>query len=97
LTVDRDQRRLDRRLIAEVRSRVWQWDPIGLAEMGAPEDEYECIVGPISAALRRGVSAAELAGTLDAQVSDHFGADATGSKAVAEGLVVWRSTQCVGG
>ncbi len=93
MSVGRDQRRLDRRLMAEVRERVWTWDPIGLAEMGAPDDEYDCLVGPISSALRRGVPAGELASTLEAQVSDHFGVEATNTPAFAEDLVKWHTTR----
>ena len=92
MTAGRDQRRQDRQLLADVRARVWRWDPIGLAEMGAPKDEYDCLVGPISSALRRGVSAAELSSTLDGHISDHFGVAATGTPAFVDDLVKWHTT-----
>ena len=93
MTAGREERLRDRQLMSDVRARVWQWDPIGLAETGAPEDEYDCLVGPISSALRRGASAAELSTTLDSHISDHFGAAATGTPAFVEELVKWHSTQ----
>ncbi len=31
----------------ELRDAVNEWDPVGLIELGAPVDEYECLVGPL--------------------------------------------------
>lgn len=36
-----------KRRFAELRALVNEWDPIGLIEAGAPEDEFDCLVGPI--------------------------------------------------
>ena len=78
--------------MAEVLIRVRRWDPVGLEAMGAPKDEYECLVGPISSAVRRGVTARELADAAASQIADHFGIRPDGSLAFATDLIQWHST-----
>jgi len=79
--------------MADVRARVWQWDPIGLVDMGAPEDEYDCLIGPVTSSLRRGVTADELTAALDEHVADHFGVTASGTQAFARELVAWHAAR----
>lgn len=88
------ERRLlsDRMLMLEVLTRVRTWDPVGLEAMGAPADEYECLVGPISSAVRRGVTAGALAEAVASQVADHFGSRPDGSLDFATDLLQWHST-----
>jgi hypothetical protein len=71
LTLTRPDRQPD--LLAEVRALVWDWDPVGLASLGSPPDEYDCLVGPISSALVHGVPPRELVARLRTEISDHFG------------------------
>jgi hypothetical protein len=49
------------------------WDPIGLIEMGAPPDEYDCVVGDVMRALERKDSPQQMALYLEAHITDHFG------------------------
>lgn len=71
LTLTRPDRRPD--LTAEVRALVWDWDPVGLASLGSPPDEYDCLVGPIAGALVHGVPPRELVARLRTEISEHFG------------------------
>jgi hypothetical protein len=75
--------------IREVRARIWTWDPIGLAEMGAPEDEYDCLVGPVTGALREHLSADDMADRMRVQVIDHFGVEPSGTEAFSVGILAW--------
>lgn len=71
LTLTRPDRQPE--LLAGVRALVWDWDPVGLASLGSPADEYDCLVGPIASALVHGVPPRELAARLRTEISDHFG------------------------
>lgn len=82
-------RRAVRQVIREVRARIWAWDPVGLAEMGAPEDEYDCLVGPVTGALREGLSAEDMAARLRAHGTEHFSAQLGGTQAFSESLIAW--------
>ena len=75
--------------LGEVRARIWTWDPIGLAEMGAPEDEYDCLVGPVTGALREHLSADVMADRLRLHVIDHFAVEPSGTEAFSDGIVAW--------
>jgi len=66
-----------------------EWDPIGLLSLGFPDDEYDCLVGPLSGMLRQGLSAEALTTALDRQISDHFGVDAIGASAFATAALDW--------
>jgi hypothetical protein len=59
----------------ELRRLINAWDPIGLLTLGAPSDEYECLVDGILSRLQRNGSAAELAAFLDRHLADHFGVE----------------------
>ena len=67
------QRARDRRLIEEVRSRVLRWDPVGLVGLGAPIDEYDCLVGPLTSRLIAKTPAPDLADQLELEIEQHFG------------------------
>jgi len=58
---------------AELRALVNKWDPIGLIEAGAPEDEYECIVGPLMRMLEDRSSQAAMSSFLSKEFDEHFG------------------------
>jgi hypothetical protein len=51
------------------------WDPVGLIGLGAPEDEYECLVGPVLARLAAGQDVDQIANFLRQQLDGHFGAN----------------------
>ena len=61
---------------AFVRGFVNKWDPIGLLSMGAPLDEYDCLVRPLLAALRRDGKPMELQRWLRTFIPDHFAVSA---------------------
>ena len=58
---------------AQLRALVNTWDPIGLIEAGAPEDEYECIVGPLMRMLEERTSQAKMIDFLSKEFDEHFG------------------------
>jgi hypothetical protein len=78
--------------IREIRVRIWAWDPIGLAGLGAPEDEYDCLVGPVTGALREGLQADVLAGRLRGHVLAHFGSQPRHVEAFVADLIPWHSS-----
>lgn len=92
MTTPRAHRLSDRRLMSEVLTRLRRWDPVGLEAMGAPEDEYECLVGPITSALRRGATASDLAVAVTSQIADQFGTRPDDSLPFATELVRWQSS-----
>lgn len=75
--------------LRDLRDRIWSWDPVGLAEIGFPDDEYDCLVGPVTAGLRQGLGPEALAERLDAFIADHFGVDATNTAIFASDTVAW--------
>jgi hypothetical protein len=51
-----------------------EWDPIGVApELGGPEDEYDCMLGPLLTLLSGGASEREIGSFLRTELSGHFG------------------------
>jgi hypothetical protein len=83
------KRRAFNALIPDVRARISAWDPAGLTEVGAPDDEYDCLVGPVAAGLREGLSADALADQLRTVVLDDFGIEPKGTEAFAKDIVKW--------
>jgi hypothetical protein len=73
----------------ELTAMVNEWDPVGLIAAGAPNDEYDCIVGDVLRALERGDSEAALAHYLKEHIGDHFGADPGDPAAFAIKAAVW--------
>lgn len=57
----------------ELQELINEWDPVGLLALGAPSDEYDCLVAPTLSQLANGISPAELAALLGAHIKDHFG------------------------
>jgi hypothetical protein len=79
-----------KRRFAELRDLVNEWDPIGLINTGAPEDEYDCLVGPILRRLEAETSVHEIAAFLDHEMVEHFGVSGvTGSLAFAVKAQAW--------
>ena len=62
---DEERRRRDRDCVRALGVRVTAWDPIGLIAIGAPPDEYDRLIGPITSGLRQGVTSDGLAAALD--------------------------------
>ena len=90
MTLDRSVLRQRRRELAEM---VNAWDPVGLIAMGAPDDEYGCIVDDVLGALERGDSAATLAGYLAAHLPEHFGVRVADPGPFVERAVAWYRTR----
>ena len=75
--------------IREIRVRIWAWDPIGLAGLGAPEDEYDCLVGPVTGALREGLLADAVVSRLRGHVIAHIGSEPDDIEAFVADLIPW--------
>ena len=58
---------------AELRVLMTEWDPLGVVPLGAPADEYDCLVGPLMRLLEQDASAEELSAFLEREFSEHFG------------------------
>jgi hypothetical protein len=69
------------------------WDPVGLLEMGAPPDEYDCVVGDVLRALERGDSPERLAGFLVTHIGEHFGSAPRNPGSFAAQAVAWYSAR----
>lgn len=79
------------RIFEHVRHRILDWDLLGVADFGAPRDEYECLVGIVAGQMRRGASTDAIANRLVQELKEHFGIDATGQeRSVADDLIAWR-------
>ncbi len=78
----------------ELRDTVNEWDPIGLIAMGAPQDEYECMVGPLMRMLEAGSGPEEIADYLNRHVPEHFGVSRTmGVEDFAQEIIRWFGTE----
>jgi hypothetical protein len=75
---------------ANLRHLIWEWDPIGIADF-APEDEYDCLVGPLLSKLSRGGGREEISNYLRSRLVGHFGLDPDPQDVdqMANRLVVW--------
>ena len=69
------------------------WDPVGLLEIGAPKDEYGCLVEPILGHLVRGDTPEQLAAWLHSHIADHFGTSSPNARAFAEKACAWYRAQ----
>jgi len=79
-----------------MRILLTQWDPIGITGDGleCPEDEYDCLIGPLLARLNRGAGRAEIRRFLRHELADHFGIGACGhgTGAFTDLLLAWYAT-----
>jgi hypothetical protein len=82
-----------RRRWREMTEMVNGWDPIGLIEMGAPLDEYDCVVGDVMRALERKDSPEQLATFLAAHIAEHFGLAPSDPRPFAEQAVAWYTSR----
>lgn len=85
---ERDRREIGE-FIGEVRERIWAWDPAGLAGLGAPDDEYDRVVSPLTGWLREGLPADALAERLRRFLAQNFGVDPIGTETFVASLVFW--------
>jgi hypothetical protein len=90
--LDTDRHEL-RRFVDQLRLRIWAWDPVGLAQLGIPDDEYDCLIGPVSGGLKEGLSPDAFEARLDAFVSEHFATDAADTRAFADEIIRWYSEE----
>ncbi len=63
------------RPVTAVRAILNDWDPIGVIEHGAPQDEYDCLIAPILDRLADGADPSTIAALLTVELRDHFGMD----------------------
>lgn len=68
------------------------WDPIGVADL--VDDEYDCLLAPLSTRLAQDATRASLAGFLRSALHDHFGLDPDrcGTDAFVARLLGWAAT-----
>jgi len=64
-----------RRRWAELRTLVAESDPLGLLAVGAPRDEYDCLLGPLMRLLQERASPEECSALLGREFSKHLGVD----------------------
>lgn len=61
----------------ELRTLLNEWDPIGVHDPSDPEpwpnDEYDCMLGPLLTRLLRGEGKTEVGLYLRTELEDHFG------------------------
>jgi len=62
-----------RRRWSELRELVNAWDPIGVIGIGAPLDEYDCLIGPLLRMLESGESDKAIVAYLHREGTEHFG------------------------
>ena len=67
-----------RKMTAELRGLLNEWDPIGVfgPDSDWPSDEYDCLLGLVLGSLRRGDAPAQTARLLDQELVGHFGLSA---------------------
>lgn len=65
----------DGRPVTALRALLKTWDPIGIIENGAPDDEYDCLIAPLLDRMERRAGSAVLADFLRSELADHFGMD----------------------
>lgn len=83
MTTVRLEKQALRRRWRELRTLVNEWDPLGLISVGCPEDEYECLVGPLMRRLEEGVSREDVASFLAREFREHFGCEGPDAKSTA--------------
>jgi hypothetical protein len=52
-----------------------EWDFIGVRDLSAHEDEYDCLLGPLLTRLAGGAGVGDVRSYLRQMVQDHFGLD----------------------
>jgi hypothetical protein len=62
-----------KRRYRELRDLVNEWDPQGLLNAGAPEDEYDRLVGPLLRRLEAKEAPEQVAVFLTSEMAEHFG------------------------
>jgi hypothetical protein len=92
------ERRLRQRDLDGLRAVLNAWDPIGVyqSELAGdddplewPEDEYDCLRGPLVSLLERGASRSAVAEFLGNELRQHFGMDAPVTEELLDRLFVW--------
>ena len=56
----------------QLRDLTCEWDPIGAISIGAPRDEYDCLLGPLLRLLEENASEEQIFQFLDNQLRSHF-------------------------
>jgi hypothetical protein len=57
----------------ELRDLLVAWDPLNLSKIGAPRDEYDCLLGPLMRHLEQGSTDNVVSSFLAHEFTDHFG------------------------
>jgi hypothetical protein len=78
-----------------VRRLLLDWDFLGIISAGAPTDEYDCIVWPLTRMLCEDAAIDQIVHFLRAEASDHFGIRM--SELEARGFVTRAQEQCRSG
>jgi hypothetical protein len=69
--------------MAELRQMLNEWDFIGVGDINANDDEYDCLIGPLLTRLTAGATANDLTTYLQHELHDHFGMDPAHSEITA--------------
>jgi len=78
-----------RRLFRELQARVVEWDPLGVVAAGAPEDEYDCVTGPLLRMLAEGATEREIESYLNSDFNDNFGVRVQHARQFAQATRAW--------
>lgn len=76
----------------ELRQLLNDWDPIGVRNLSAHDDEYDCLLGPLLSRLMTGAAPDEVAAFLRQRIEGHFGLDPSSldTDDLAACTVAWR-------
>src|SRR6266705_4959133 len=58
---------------SQLNDLLCEWDPIGVMSVGAPRDEYDCLIGPLLTLLQSGGTATDIQSYLRKEIVEHFG------------------------
>lgn len=58
---------------ADLRDLLNDWDPIGVMSLGAPADEYDCMIPHLLVLIERRADADQFAAYLTREMTEHFG------------------------
>ena len=58
---------------SQLNELLCEWDPIGVMTVGAPRDEYDCLIGPLLTLLQSGGTVTDIERNLRTEIVNHFG------------------------
>jgi len=87
------QGRVKERDLEGLRRLLNAWDPIGVAEFEV-DDEYDCLLGPITGRLSAGASRREVAAFVQGELTGHFGLSGRVPAELIDDIFAWWDSAC---